>query len=122
MSSYRDGGFDPFFFEKIRSNRTISITTIHRMVFTFLRSHFKSIYLLFYGNLYNYYPSNGFHIFALTFYVNLYIFYFVVSQSFYMVQMHFFHCVTFSEKPEVDDVIHKGLSRGMSHQIAIVIR
>ena len=42
-SSYRDGGFDVFFFEKIRSNRTISITTIHRMVFTFLRSHFKSI-------------------------------------------------------------------------------
>ena len=80
------------------------------------------MYLLFYGNLYNYYPSNGFHIFALTFYVNLYIFYFVVSQSFYMVQMHFFHCVTFSETPEVDDVIHKGLSRGMSHQIAIVIR
>ena len=25
-------------------------------------------------------------------------------------------------KPGIDDVIHKGLSRGMSHQIAIVLR
>ena len=30
--------------------------------------------------------------------------------------------MTFSEKQEVYDAIHKGLSRGMSHQIAIAIR
>ena len=50
----------------------------------------------------HYFPSNGFHI----------------LRSYFK----FTYSVAFSEKPEIDDVIEQGLSRGMSHQIAIVIR
>ena len=43
VSSYRDGGFGAYFFEIIRSNRTISITTVYQMVFTFC-AHILNLY------------------------------------------------------------------------------
>ena len=77
-------------------------------------NHFAENYMFFQLkvrlNIY-YFPSNGFHILRS-------YFKFTYSVAF----SENYGSVTFSEKPEIDDVIEQGLSRGMSHQIAIVIR